>query len=197
MVINPGATEAFTLIFQSFEVKEFDNHVKYYINYKPFNLNYKADVRNVSLKISTNNMKFQFKNDKISDKAEFTQIQKLKLINRGNAPVVFKWENPNKPFFSIKPMNGIVNPNELFEVDIGFTALEGIWKEEITDELKCNLDNGYPFTINVSGILFVSRCSVVNKENLIFDCIHVGVEETKDFIIKNENKTFTAYSIVI
>ena len=201
MVIASGATEAFTLVFHSNEVKVFTSSVKYLINNKqPFQLGYRASVRNVSLKLSTNLIKFQFKNEKIHDKAEFTQYHRLKLSNLGNAPALFNWDEPAKKFFSINPMSGVVNPDEVGEVKVGFTALEGMWKGEIEDVLKCNLENGSAFMVNVSGVLNQSKCTIVGGdkgENVVnFDCIHVGVEESKDFIIKNDTKVIAAYSIV-
>ena len=197
MVVNPGSTEAFTLVFFSKETKNFNFTLKYNINYKQaFKLKIKAEVKNVTLKVSSNNVKFQFKNEKIHDKAEFTQIQKLKLFNQGNGPATFHWEQPSKNYFIINPMTGIVQPNKYLEVDLGFTALDGVNKGEIDDVLKCNLDNGNPFTVNVIGVLPSSKCKLLGSEIINFDSVHVGVEETKEFIIQNENKTITAYSIV-
>jgi len=196
MVINPGCTEAFTLVFFSREVKSFNFTLKYTINYRQaFKLKIKAEVKSVTLKVSTNALRFQFKNEKIGDKAEFTQIQKLKLVNSGNGPATFNWEEPSKKNFSISPMTGVVQPNKNSEVDIAFTALDGI-KGDIEDLLKCNLENGNPFTVNVTGFIQPSKCSLAGSNTLNFDCIHVGIEESKEFVIKNDSKNITAFSIV-
>ena len=198
MVLLPGTTEAFTLVFFSNEIKTFVSSVKYSLNHlRPFQLSFKANVKNVTLKLSNTFFKFQFKNEKIHDKAEFTQIQKLKLSNLGNAPAHFSWDEPNKKNYTISPMSGTVDPGKVFDVDIGFTSLEGIFKTDIDDVLKCNLENGSTFPINVSGALTPSKCTIVGSELLNFENIHVGVEESKEFQIKNEGKHITAYSIVL
>jgi len=197
MVINPGSTVAFTLVFFSKEVKTFNFTLKYNINYRQaFKLKVKAEVKNVALKVSNTNIKFQFKNEKIYDKAEFTQIQKVKLVNTGNGPATFHWEEPSKKYFTISPMTAIVQPNKHIDVDVGFTALDGVVKGEIEDVLKCNLENGLPFTINVAGTLLPSKLKLQGSDVIKFECIHVGVEESREFVLVNENKQMTAYSIV-
>lgn len=80
------------------------------------------------------------------------------------------------------------------KVIITFTPLEGIYRGDQKEELKCNIDHGNPIIFEVCGNVPEAKCSLLYEE-INFGNVHVGVEEPKEFVIKNEFKNKTAYKI--
>ena len=196
-VIYPGQTDGFNLVFFSNqENSKYSQFVKYLINYKySFKLPIRAKVVPVTLSYNTLS-KFVFKNEKLNEqKYEMSVTQKLKFQNNGNADAKFTWDEPrNSKLWIINPMKGIVAPKKSVEIEVIFAPIDGIYKSDQTEELKCNLDNGNPIFLSISGNVSEARCSLVN-DILDFGNVHVGQEETREFTIKNDYKNKTAYCI--
>lgn len=196
-VIYPGQIDGFNLVFFSnIENAKYSQFVKYLINYKySFKLPIKARV--VPVTLAYNNLsRFLFKNEKMNEqKYEMTVTQKLKFQNNGNSDAKFTFEEPKNPkLWIINPMKGVVAPKKSFEVEVTFAPIDGIYKSEQTEELKCNLENGNPIIMPITGNVSEARCSLVN-DVLDFGNVHVGQEEQREFTIKNDYKNKTAYCI--
>lgn len=198
MVISPGHTEGFTVIFFSNDIKKFTFPIKYTINYKnAFKLKVIANVVPVNLKILSSLQKFSFKNEKF-EKVEMSVTQNLKLYNEGNAPARIRWEENKMKCFSINPKEAIVQPKKQFTVEITFSPLDLVSKSDVEDELKCLIENGTPFTLKVVGNVPVSSVSFFNLPNdtLNFDFVHIGVPHSLEFSLKNDMRNIAAYLIV-
>ena len=217
MVIPSGARQGFNLILYSTVIRPNESmkmSLKYTINYKPtctFKMYLRANVIPVTIKKVNELSKFQFKNEKATDKkVEMSITQKLEFLNLGNAPADFFWDQPKDKIWSIEPMTGRIFPKgPKFFMDISFTPKSEIYnKYELEEDLKLNLVNGppQPMVIKVLGTVSPAVCKLVavgGKDSnapgdvLNFDFVHIGIEETKEFHIKNEKSLVAAYSIVI
>jgi len=199
MVIAPGATEGFNLIFFSSEIKRFTNITfKYSINVKKqFSLKILANVTPVTLKQMTQISRFTFKNEKF-DKVEMSVVQKLVLGNFGNSAAKIKWEENRVKFFSISPLEAIIPPGKEFPVEITFTPTDVRNKNDIEDELKLNIENGNPMTFRVIGNVPVSDVRFMPETSDIINCgfVHIGVGHKVTFTLKNIGRNIIAYMIV-
>ena len=199
MVITPGTTEGFNLIFFSSEVKRFTNiYVKYTINYKSvFNLKILANVTPVTLKQTTQISRFTFKNEKF-DKVEMSVVQKLVLGNSGNSPAKIRWEENKVKYFSISPMEAVVMPGKEFPVEITFTPTDVSTKNDIEDEFKLNIENGIPMMFRVIGNVPMSVVKFWPEATDTVNCgfVHIGVGHKVVFTLKNSGRNIIAYMIV-
>jgi hypothetical protein len=199
MVITPGTTEGFNLVFFSSEVKRFTNiYVKYTINYKSvFNLKILANVTPVTLKQMTQISRFTFKNEKF-DKVEMSVVQKLVLGNSGNAPAKIRWEENKVKYFSISPMEAVVMPGKEFPVEITFTPTDVSTKNDIEDDLKLNIENGIPMMFRVIGNVPMSVVKFWPEASDTVNCgfVHIGVGHKVVFTLKNSGRNIIAYMIV-
>jgi len=211
MVIPSGARQGFNLILFSTVVRpDLGNmSIKYTINYKPtctFKLNLKANVIPVTIKKLNDLNKFQFKNEKVHDRVEMSLTQKLDFLNQGNAAADFYWDPPKDKIFSIEPMSGKIAKGSKFTMEVTFTPKSEIYKHDPEEDLKLNLVNGAgPMLFRATGTVNQAQCKLAaagsNNTNaevnvLNFDYVHIGVEESKEFIIKNDRSSIAAYSIV-
>lgn len=154
-----------------------------------------ANIVAVSLKYDPLS-KFLFKNEKVvENRVEMTVSQTLVLRNDGNATANFNWDEPkNMKLWNISPLRGSVEKQKTSNVTITFTPLEGIFKGDQKEELKCNIEYGLPIMFEVVGNVAEARCSLASEE-LNFGNVHVGVEESREFVIRNDFKNKTAYKI--
>lgn len=199
MVIAPGATEGFNLIFFSGEIKRFTNITfKYSINIKKqFSLKILANVTPVTLKQMTQISRFTFKNEKF-DKVEMSVVQKLVLGNFGNSAARIKWEENRVKYFSISPSEAIIPPGKEFPVEITFTPTDVSTKNDIEDELKLNIENGNPMTFRVIGNVPMSVVKFMPETSDSINCgfVHIGVGHKVVFTLKNSGRNIIAYMIV-
>lgn len=200
MVVAPGSTEGFNLIFFSSEVKRFSNiYLKYTINYKSvFKLKVLANIIPVTLRQTTQISRFTFKNEKF-DKVEMSVVQKLILGNYGNAPAKIKWEDNKIKYFSISPLEAIIHPGKEFPIEITFTPTDVCTKNDIEDELKLNIENGNQMLFRVSGNVPMSVVKFWPEASDTINCgfVHIGVGHKVNFTFKNSGRNIIAYMIVI
>ena len=146
--------------------------------------------------------------------------QKIDFVNQGNAPAEFFWDTPKDKVFSIEPMTGKIQPGSKFTMDVNFFPRSEVYKHDPEEDLKLNIVNGAaPLVFKASGNVLPAYCRIINpkevqnqrvpivmresdlnlspNEVLNFDFVHIGVEESKEFTIKNEKNYVAAYSIVI
>ncbi|MCQ2815955.1 MAG: hypothetical protein MJ252_01695, partial [archaeon] len=204
-VIAPGEIQGFRVIVWSTQVRNAVYPVKYTINYKHvFKLRVSADIIKVKLDIQNTLTKFQFKNDKISEKEgkiEMSLKQKLKLFNDGNSNAVIRWQENKEKAFIISPMEMEVRPGQDSEVSITFNPFAAIIQKDnykYTDELIMNIENGDSKKFTVEGV--VQPCVVkffnLEEDTVDFEMIHTGIENVKKFHLKNEtSRVITAYQI--
>jgi len=221
MVIPSGQKQGFNLVIYSTSVKQLKMDLKYMINSKPtctFKLLLKANVIPVQIKCFGGLGKFQFKNEKVYEKVEMSIIQKLDFMNQGNDAAVFSWDPPKDKIFSIEPMTGKIPAGTKFTMEVAFSPKSEIYKHDIEEDLKLNLVNGSaPMIFKAVGSVAQALCKLISQKELInqrsnpkdlnienlppevidFGFIHIGVEESKEFIIKNERSFISAYQIVI
>ena len=223
MVIESGQKRGFNLILFSNTVRpNFNMSLKYMINNKPtctFKMLLKANVTPVTIKPLNTLNKFQFKNEKVYDKVEMFLTQKIDFVNQGNAPAEFFWDAPKDKVFSIEPVKGKIAPGEKYTMEIIFSPKSEIYKHDPEEDLKLNIVNGSaPLIFKASGTIPQSHCKILGEKDkgsvrlaipsrgedpnaqhnevLNFDFVHIGVEETREFTIKNEKNMIAAYSIV-
>ncbi len=209
MVVPSGQRQGFNLVLFSKVVRpKNDMSLKYTINYKPtctFKLNLKANITPVVIKKINDLNKFQFKNEKVNDKVEMSLTQKLEFLNQGNAAAEFHWDEPKDKIFSISPMNGKIGKGSKYIMEVTFTPKSEIYKHDIEEELKLYLENGVgPMIFKAPGTVAPAQCKLAAAgkdlnavpDVLNFDYVHIGVEETKEFMIKNDRSSIAAYAIV-
>jgi hypothetical protein len=124
-----------------------------------------------------------------------TVSQILSLKNEGNAMASFTWEEPkNNKLWKIEPLKGTVDKQKSAEIKITFSPIDQKYKGTQIEDLKCLVENGNPILLPVTGSVNEATCSLVN-EVLDFKNVHVGSEEQREFMIKNEFKYKTAFLI--
>nr|MCQ2820299.1 hypothetical protein [archaeon] len=203
-VIAPGEIQGFRVMVYSTQIRNAVYPVKYTINYKhTFKLKVSADIIKVKLELPDHLNRFQFKNDKGTDKdgkIEMYVKQKLKIFNNGNAKAIIKWSENKETAFSVSPQEMEIKAGKEEEATVIFNPFEASTPGyKFTDELTLNIENGDSKKYLVEGIVQPCVVKFFNLENdtVDFGMIHTGIENIKKFHIKNETpRTTTAYQII-
>jgi len=112
--------------------------------------------------------------------------QTFEVMNQGNAPAKFHWENLSKIYVP-SPLSDVVPPGESRRVTVKFTP-PGARVDEETLTMK--IEDGADEELRCVGTVTESKCMFIEKQ-LNFGNTHVGIR-TKDQTITLKNQMRTA-----
>jgi hypothetical protein len=180
IVIPPGKTAGFTIVFLSSKITPVSRTIGYTINgHHEFNFLINAIVEPAVLELSKPSIDFTFDDESLEESIS----ENILIENKSNSLTTFGWHVPDNTPFVIKPMAGEIEAFTTAKAVITYTPVANVARLE-EEDLVLKVDNGEPRILHVRADLPEVKCVSVQRA-LEFGDVCVGVREERYLTIRN------------